>query len=79
MLIAVDTNVLFDLASDVEAVVDAIATIRKRVKAARFIVPPTWLFAAMGFPLMIVKAIRSFHCSPNLALCVDARGQQGRG
>ncbi|MGA3170376.1 MAG: type II toxin-antitoxin system VapC family toxin [Chthoniobacteraceae bacterium] len=43
MLIAVDTNVLFDLASDVEAVVDAIATIRKRVKAARFIVPPTAL------------------------------------
>ena len=43
MLIAVDTNVLFDLASDVEAVVDAIATIRRRVRAARFIVPPTAL------------------------------------
>ncbi|HEX4084372.1 MAG TPA: type II toxin-antitoxin system VapC family toxin [Chthoniobacteraceae bacterium] len=43
MLIAVDTNVLLDLASNVEAVVDAIATIRKRIKAARFIVPPTVL------------------------------------
>ena len=43
MLIAVDTNVLFDLAADVETVVDAIATIRRGVKGARFIVPPTAL------------------------------------
>lgn len=43
MLIAVDTNVLFDLASKVEAVVDAIATIRQRIKAASLIVPPTAL------------------------------------
>jgi hypothetical protein len=31
------------MASDVEAVVDAIATIRRRIRAARFIVPPTVL------------------------------------
>jgi hypothetical protein len=43
MLIAVDTNVLFDLASDVEAVVDAVSTIRRRIKGVRFIVPPTAL------------------------------------
>lgn len=43
MLIAVDTNVLFDLAEEFEAVVDAIAVIRLRIKAARFIVPPTSL------------------------------------
>ncbi len=43
MLIAVDTNVLFDLASEVESVVDAIATIRRRIEAAKFIVPPTAL------------------------------------
>jgi len=43
MLIAVDTNVLFDLASEVETVVEAIATIRRRIKAARLIVPPTAL------------------------------------
>lgn len=43
MLIAVDSNVLFDLASDVEAVVDAVETIRRLIKAARFIVPPTAL------------------------------------
>jgi predicted nucleic acid-binding protein len=43
MLIAVDTNVLFDLASDVETVVDSIATIRRRIKGVRFIVPPTAL------------------------------------
>jgi predicted nucleic acid-binding protein len=43
MLIAVDTNVLFDLASDVAAVVDAVDTIRRRIKGARFIVPPTAL------------------------------------
>jgi predicted nucleic acid-binding protein len=43
MLIAVDTNVLFDLASDVETVVDAVATIRRRIRGARFIVPPTAL------------------------------------
>lgn len=43
MLIAVDTNVLFDLASDVEAVVEAVATIRRRIDAVRFIVPPTAL------------------------------------
>lgn len=43
MLIAVDTNILFDLAADVEPVIDAIATIRRRIKNARFIVPPTAL------------------------------------
>ncbi len=43
MLIAVDTNVLFDLASDVEAVVDAVGTIRRLIKDARIIVPPTAL------------------------------------
>ena len=43
MLIAVDTNVLFDLASEVETVVDAVETIRRLIKAARFVVPPTAL------------------------------------
>jgi predicted nucleic acid-binding protein len=43
MLVAVDTNVLFDLASDVEAVVDAVATIRRRIRGSRFIVTPTAL------------------------------------
>ena len=43
MLIAVDTNVLFDLAADVETVVDAVETIRRFIKAARFVVPPTAL------------------------------------
>ena len=43
MLFAVDTNVLFDLASGVDAVADAVAAIRQRIKSARFIVPPTAL------------------------------------
>jgi hypothetical protein len=33
----------FDLASDVDAVVEAVATIRRRIEAVRFIVPPTAL------------------------------------
>ncbi len=41
VLIAADTNVLLDLALDVEAVVDAVATIRKRLPDARLVVPPT--------------------------------------
>jgi hypothetical protein len=51
MLIAVDTNVLFDLASDVEAVVDAVATIRARLSEARFIVPPTALQEVADYAL----------------------------
>ena len=43
MLIAADTNVLLDLALEVEAVVDALATIRQRSPDARFVVPPTAL------------------------------------
>ena len=41
MLIAVDTNVPLDLASGVDDVVDALAVIRRRIKAARLIAPPT--------------------------------------
>ena len=43
MLVAVDTNVLFDLALEVEAVIEAIDTIRRRIRGVRFIVPPTAL------------------------------------
>lgn len=43
MLIAADTNVLLDLALGVEAVTDALATIRKRSPEARLVVPPTVL------------------------------------
>jgi predicted nucleic acid-binding protein len=41
MLVAVDTNVLFALAEPVDAVVDAVATIRERIAGVRFVVPPT--------------------------------------
>ena len=43
MLIAVDTNVLLDLALGVETIIDAIETIRKRLPSVRFVVPPTVL------------------------------------
>ena len=43
MLIAADTNVLLDLAEEVETVADAVSTIRKRLQDARFVVPPTAL------------------------------------
>ena len=43
MLIAADTNVLLDLASEVETVTDAVGTIRRRLREARFVVPPTVL------------------------------------
>ncbi len=43
MLIAADTNVLLDLALEVEAVVEAVQTIRQRLPDARFVVPPTAL------------------------------------
>ena len=43
MLISVDTNVLLDLALKTDAVVDAISTVRKRLKKVRLIVPPTVL------------------------------------
>ena len=41
MLIAVDTNVPLDLASGVDDVTDALAVIRRRIKASRVIAPPT--------------------------------------
>ncbi len=43
MLIAVDTNVLLDLALGTEAVMDAFETIRERIPQARIVVPPTVL------------------------------------
>jgi predicted nucleic acid-binding protein len=43
VLIAADTNVLLDLASEVETVTDAVGTICRRLREARFVVPPTVL------------------------------------
>lgn len=43
MLIAADTNVLLDLALDVEAVADALKTIRQRLPDPRLVTPPTVL------------------------------------
>jgi predicted nucleic acid-binding protein len=40
-LIAVDANVLFDLANDLEDVIDAVSAIRERLRTARFLIPPT--------------------------------------
>ena len=40
-LVAVDANVLFDLADGLDDVVDAVAVIRERLRDARFLVPPT--------------------------------------
>jgi predicted nucleic acid-binding protein len=48
VLIAVDTNVLLDLANDEPDVIDAVETIRLRLKAAKFIVPPTVLHELAG-------------------------------
>lgn len=41
MLIAVDTNILMDLAAEVESVVDALQLVRRRIADARLIVVPT--------------------------------------
>jgi predicted nucleic acid-binding protein len=40
-LVAVDTNVLFDLADGLDGVVDAVSVIRERLRDARFLIPPT--------------------------------------
>ena len=40
-LIAVDANVLFDLAGGLDDVVDAVSVIRERLRDARFLIPPT--------------------------------------
>src|SRR5881397_1131938 len=41
MLIAVDTNVLMDLAAEVESVMDAVELVQRRISGARLIVVPT--------------------------------------
>lgn len=41
--VAVDTNVLLDLANKAEPVIDALATLRRRVKGVRIVVTPTVL------------------------------------
>lgn len=67
-LVAVDTNVLLDLAEDCEDVMDAVATIRRRLPDSKLIVPPTALqelARGAGNPLhpkrqaMAIKAIKS--------------------
>ena len=40
-LVAVDANVLFDLASRLDAVVDAVSVLRERLPDPRFLMPPT--------------------------------------
>jgi hypothetical protein len=40
MLIAADTNVLMDLAAEVESVVDTLGLVRQRVAGARWVVLP---------------------------------------
>lgn len=40
-LVAVDANVLFDLADGLDDVVDAVSVIRERIRDARFLIPPT--------------------------------------
>ena len=41
MLIAVDTNVLLDLAAEIDDVADAIYVIRRRVRKCQMVIPPT--------------------------------------
>ena len=41
VLIAVDTNVLLDLAQEVDDIVDAFQLIQDRIPTARFVMPPT--------------------------------------
>lgn len=40
-LVAVDANVLFDLADGLDEIVDAVSVIRERLRDARFLIPPT--------------------------------------
>ena len=40
-LVAVDSNILFDLALDLDDVVDAVSLIRERLPFSRFLIPPT--------------------------------------
>ena len=41
LLVAVDSNVILDLGRDSDAVLDALATIRRRLPSARVVIPPT--------------------------------------
>jgi predicted nucleic acid-binding protein len=41
MLIAVDTNVLLDLAAEIDDVTDAVDVIRRRVHKCQMVIPPT--------------------------------------
>jgi predicted nucleic acid-binding protein len=54
-LVAVDANVLFDLADDLDDVVDAVSLMRERLLDTRFLIPPTvqhelanWAFRGDG-------------------------------
>jgi predicted nucleic acid-binding protein len=54
-LVAVDANVLFDLADSFDVVIDAVSVIRERLRDARFLIPPTvqhelvnWAFRGEG-------------------------------
>ena len=40
MLITVDTNVLMDLAAEVESIIDALEVVRRRLKGARLLIVP---------------------------------------
>jgi hypothetical protein len=40
-LVAIDANVLIDLGQEVETIIDALTTIRRRVPSSRLVIPPT--------------------------------------
>lgn len=68
-LVAVDANVLFDLADDLDDVVDAVSVIRERLREARLLIPPTiqhelanWALHGDGQKRQLArKAIRLSH------------------
>ena len=40
-LVAIDANVVMDLGEESESVLDALATIRQRLRSPRIVIPPT--------------------------------------
>lgn len=80
-LVAVDTNVLFDLADGLDDVVDAVSVIRERLRNARFLIPPTVQHELANWALRgdeekresarkAIRLSRSWHAAPPTLIAV---------
>ena len=66
-LVAVDANVVMDLGKESESVLDALATIRQRLRSVRIVLPPTAKLELMHIARLTLELQRFDLTAPVIA------------